>query len=139
MGKKLVEWKSSYSTGFDVIDEQHKHLVEMINELYLSFTDGKATDVVQKIIDDMIAYTKYHFTTEENFFKQYDYPATDEHTAQHNSFVDKVADFAIKLKNGELSVSFEVMNFLRDWLIVHIKGDDMKYVEYFKKNQIELS
>jgi len=87
----------------------------------------------------MIQYTDYHFTTEHKFFEKYNYPETEEHKKIHKSFVDK----AIELKEGvdseKVTVSYDIMNFLRQWLLEHILKEDKKFAKYFKQNNIKLN
>ena len=135
----LINWDERYSVGFELIDEQHKQLVGMINELYSSFIEGKAQETASSILEKMIQYTDYHFTTEHKFFEKYNYPETEEHKKIHKSFVDK----AIELKEGvdseKVTVSYDIMNFLRQWLLEHILKEDKKFAKYFKQNNIKLN
>ena len=137
MAKKLIDWKEKYSVFYDEIDEQHKKLVDMINELYDSFTQGKADDVVEDILIKMIKYTDYHFKTEEKYFEKYTYSNTEEHIKEHKKFVSDVTDFYKDFKNGSISLSYDIMTFLRNWLLEHIYGSDKKYALEFKKKNID--
>jgi len=138
MEKKLIIWDDYYSVGYEVIDKQHKMLVEMINELYSSFISGKAQEKAPEIVNEMIKYTDYHFKTEEKFFDKYDYPETKEHKLIHKSFVDKVVEVKEGLDSKKVTVSYDIMNFLRKWLLEHILQEDKKYQSFFKDNDINL-
>ena len=139
MKKKLIHWNDHYSVGIDLFDNQHKKLIEMINNLYDSFLSGEANERAPKIVDEMIKYTDYHFKSEEKYFDQYNYPETEEHKAVHKLFVEKAVELKYGLENGKVTVSYDIMNFLRQWLIDHIMGEDQKYSNFFKKNKIEIN
>ena len=136
MSKNLIEWSEKYSIGYDEIDDQHKKLVEMINELYNSFLKGEADKVAESIIQKMIEYTDYHFKTEEKYFEKYNYSDTELHIEQHKGFVDQVTNFFNEFKKGSVVISYDIMNFLRDWLVAHIQNSDTKFSAEFQAKDI---
>ena len=139
MGKKLIVWDNHYSVGFELFDSQHKQLIEMINELYASFLSGEAHKKAAEIVSEMVKYTDYHFKSEEKYFDKYHYPFTEEHKEIHKSFVNKAVELKEGLESGKVTVSYDIMNFLRQWLIEHIMGEDKKYTTFFKENKIEIN
>ncbi len=138
MGKKLIIWDDYYSIGFDLIDDQHKKLIDMINDLYASFISGEAQEKAPGIVEEMVKYTDYHFKTEENFFDEHNYPETEKHKEIHQSFVDKAIELQDGLKSGQITVSYDIMNFLRQWLIDHILKEDKKFAAFFTEKGINL-
>ncbi len=136
MAKDLIIWTDKYSVGYEEIDNQHKKLAGMINELYSSFTKGKAETVAENIIKKMVEYTDYHFKTEEKYFKKYGYSDTQLHTEEHQGFVAQVTTFYEDYKSGSVTISYDLMNFLRDWLLKHIQGSDKKYSDEFQNKNI---
>ena len=139
MEKRLIVWDNNYSVGFELFDKQHQKLVEMINDLYAAFLSGEAHKKAPTIINKMINYTDYHFKSEEKYFDMYNFPFSEEHKEIHKSFVNKVRELKHGIENGKVTVSYDIMNFLRQWLIEHIMGEDQKYTEFFKTNQIEIN
>ncbi|MEA2041021.1 MAG: bacteriohemerythrin [Bacteroidota bacterium] len=112
MTKKLIIWADKYSVGYDEIDNQHKKLVEMINDLHISFTEGKTDKLAEGIVKKMIEYTDYHFKTEEKYFEKYNYSETQLHIEQHLSFVKQVTTFYDEFKKGNVTITYDIMNFL---------------------------
>ena len=129
----LINWNDSFSVNVSKIDQQHKKLVTMINELSDAMKQGKGKDVLGQIVNDLIGYTATHFKTEESYFDQFGYPETDRHKQEHAAFVERVSDFKEGFEKGRLALSVEVMNFLSDWLQNHIKGTDKKYSQFFNE------
>ncbi len=123
----LMEWRESYSVGIPSIDEQHKKLVSLINELAEAMHNKKGKEVLKGIIDEMAKYAVYHFQTEEKYMKEFDFPGYDEHKKEHDSFVEKVKEFQKEYEEGKSLLTVEILMFLRDWLIKHILGTDKKY------------
>ena len=137
MSKKLIHWSDSYSVGYSEIDDQHKKLVEMINQLYEAFLQGKADSITGDIIQKMMDYTILHFTEEEKFFEKHNYPGRASHIAEHRSFVERIEVFRDDFRNESMTISYEIMHFLRDWLISHIQDSDKEYSKYFKSKAIK--
>ncbi len=136
MATKLITWDLSYSVGIDKIDNQHKKLVEIINVLFESFSNGKAERIVSDVIHELVEYTEYHFKIEEDLFTEHNYPDKEDHILKHKQFVDQVIEWKTKLSEGDNNVHYELINYLKTWLLEHIKGDDVSYSQYFKENNI---
>jgi hemerythrin len=132
---KLIEWDDdSMSVNVQEIDQQHKQLVKLINELHDAMRERKTKDTLGKIIQGLIDYTGSHFATEEKYFDAFGYPEADAHKATHQEFVAKVMVFQTGFTEGRLLLSLDVMNFLREWLVDHIMGDDHRYGPFFNEH-----
>lgn len=128
----LIDWDDSYSIKIDIIDTHHKKLFDIINNLNDAMKARKSKDAMQGILHDLLDYTVFHFGFEEKNFAKFNYPDTPAHKVQHTKFIDRIKEFQDKFASGQIMLSIEVMGFLRDWLIQHIKGTDTKYVDFFK-------
>lgn len=132
----LIEWGPKYYIGLKEIDDQHKVLVEIINKLYTAFGSNKNKKEIKKNLKELIDYTVYHFGNEEEYFKKFGYKDTPRHIEQHHKFVDKVKSFANEFEKGDATVSLDIINFLKDWLINHILKIDVKYVSFLKDHGV---
>jgi hemerythrin-like metal-binding protein len=132
----VFEWKDNYSVGVKHIDEQHKKLIEMINNLLQAMIMGQGKSSIERIIESMADYTVSHFKTEEDLFDKYEYPETDTHKSKHEDFVKKVIEFKAKYEKGEQRLTVEVFEFLKDWLIQHIVGMDKNYGPFLNSKGI---
>jgi len=131
MSRIFILWNESYNVGFSIIDNQHKKLVDIINELYESFVDQTTGQKLHKILKDLENYTIYHFGTEEELFKKHGYPHSDAHLEEHHAFVEKIKQFNEELISGQTRITFQLMNYLKNWLLAHICGSDQAYVSFF--------
>jgi len=125
-----VDWNDGMSVGVQVIDQQHRQLLTLINELHDAMTQGRGSTVLRQIVDGLIEYTRVHFTTEEGYFEICDYPDCAAHKQQHRYFVAKVTDFKQGFDEGRLMLTLDVMSFLGDWLVEHIQGSDASYAPF---------
>jgi len=130
--KKFFVWKEEYNLEIDIINAQHKKLVDIINRLYQSFIDKNHNNILADIIDELIDYTKYHFSVEEEYFAKHNYQKAKEHILYHRDFVRKISEFKADVDAGKMSTVYKMMTFLQDWLVNHIIKEDVQYVPALK-------
>ncbi len=133
----LMPWTSTLATGVKIIDQQHKVLVNMVNQLYVAMKSGQGQNVLKKLLEDLAGYTVLHFDTEERYFDQFKYAETAAHKKIHTELKAQVMEYIGKINSGDASISMDLMNFLRDWLVNHICKTDMRYVKTFLENGLE--
>jgi hemerythrin len=119
------------------IDEQHKKLVNLVNELDAAMVKGKGKDALGKTFSALINYTKTHFGTEERIMKTHGYPDYEEHKAKHDAMTQKVLNLHKEFQQGKVTITLDTMNFLQDWLAKHILGTDMKYAPYLSSKGVK--
>jgi hemerythrin len=122
----FLNWNDNLSVGVRVLDDDHKKLIDMLNRLYEGMKAGHGKDVIGKILDDLVSYTVVHFAREEDFFARTGYPDV-EHKQEHKDLVKKAGTLQSRYKSGECALSIETLDFLKDWLAIHIQGADKKY------------
>ena len=133
----LINWDDSFSVKVVEIDDQHKKLVQFINDLNDAMKQGKGKEIIGKVLDELINYTAVHFKTEEKYFDQFNYPETITHKLEHSNLVKKVVEFRTEFQNGRQSMTIDVLNFLVSWLKNHILVEDMKYSIFFNQNGLK--
>ena len=135
---ELFKWEDQYSLGIHHIDEQHKTLVKLINDLHRSLVNGTTNKIIEETLSSLIDYTIYHFNSEEEILKSHKYPDYQTHKKQHDALAQQVLDIQSNIQNNSAILSFEVMDFLVDWLINHILTEDHKYGSFFKSKNIDI-
>ena len=134
---EIIKWTEEYSVGIKEIDNQHKGLVILINELFTLMTKGKSKDSLSEIFNYLTDYTKKHFFTEETLLYKYAYPEIDQHKLEHSKFIENLNNLKSDFKTGKITISIETLNFLKDWLLNHIKLSDKRYSVYILKVDTE--
>ncbi len=133
----LMTWNEKMSVGVKVLDDDHKRLVALVNELHDALKTGHGKDALGKILDSLVTYTKSHFAREEQFFARTNYPDSAAHKKEHDDLTNQVLQVQAKFNSGaSTGLSLQVMNFLRDWLTNHIQGSDKKYGPYLNSKGI---
>lgn len=125
-------WTSEFSVENISIDEQHKQLFQITNDLHDAMKAGKSKEILSELISRLVDYTKTHFSNEEKLMEKYKYPELDRHKTEHAKLVKKVLDYQKNFNVTSAITSIDIMNFLKDWLTSHILGTDKKYISYLK-------
>ncbi len=133
----LFVWKENLSVSVKSMDEQHKKLIDMLNEFYDNIAHRPNTENIAILLNSLRQYIIVHFSLEERYMEQSKFPDYKEHKKQHDAFITKVEELEEKLNNGKMLLSLEVITFLKDWLLKHIQISDKKYSEHFAKNGIK--
>ncbi len=133
-GRELVQWSEKFHTNIREIDEQHRSLVVLLNQLFTATFENRGTQVSNQILDKLVEYALTHFLLEENLMRMSAYPNYDLHKLQHADFVAQVQRFQNKVRSENASISFELLRFLRTWLLQHIDASDKRFGEYFETN-----
>jgi hemerythrin-like metal-binding protein len=126
----LVRWTNSMSVGDQHIDEQHKILIDTINQL-ASAEVRNDRPLLAMIIDELVNYTVYHFEYEERLIESVAYPDLERHRRAHLGFVKWVGDLREEFTyHRRRRLDDRILGFLRDWLREHILGEDQRYSPY---------
>ncbi len=126
----IIHWRNTYSLGIGLIDEQHKKLLEILNELYEAHKIGTGKDLVNSSLEKLVEYTCYHFQAEEDMLRENNYPNLQDHIEEHNEFKKKITGFLDDSSKGNLLLSIKTIDYLKDWTINHILGTDKEYSDY---------
>lgn len=123
----LMSWTKDLESGINIIDDQHKRIIDFINELDDACRTGN-TDETNHVMEGLLNYTVTHFEFEESLQEKAGYQYLKAHQRIHELFMKKVAAIRERAGKGE-DVAPELLNLLKSWLVSHIKGEDRDYVE----------
>ena len=122
---QLVSWTADLSVGIEAIDDQHKRIVDFINDLHEASLSGNR-EIVGRIIDELMEYTVSHFSFEEAMMERAGYRLLRPHKKVHEQFTRRVTEFRHRFKLRE-DVASEMQETLIKWLMNHIKNEDRNY------------
>lgn len=126
------QFTKQYHLGLPEIDAQHARLFELFNSLVEVENRGAGRAEICLVVDELIDYIDVHFSYEEQALHDCAYGDLEAHRAQHAKFVRKTIEFNKAFRKGEGDQSWEILFFLRNWLIDHIVVEDQKYVPAMK-------
>ena len=133
---KLIVWSNSYSVTVKQMDQEHQRLIDIINNLYAAMRAGRSNEAIGTILDELVAYTKTHFSHEEQLMQQANYAGLADQKKAHEALVNQLNDILAKYRAGT-ALGQEIMNFLKNWLINHIQGMDKQYGPTMHKKGIK--
>lgn len=124
----FMKWTPAYSVKVKEFDEQHKKLFAMINLIAEDIVSGdnKKRD---EVVNQMIEFSRIHFSTEEKYFKKFKYPKEDEHIKLHIDFIETSLEFSRRTKKNEID-SNKILNYLKNWWNNHVLIEDKKYSKF---------
>ena len=131
----LFQWKTEYEIGLPKIDAQHLHLVEMLNLLYAAKKSDQVHQVIEETLDGLLQYVKVHFADEEAAMREVGYPYLDKQHREHLEMAEEVIKMRSLMLRGDEPATFELLNFMSDWLKTHITGSDKKFGDFMREQQ----
>lgn len=131
-----IVWTQDLNTGIEVIDDQHKMIVDYINQLEL-VVKQRDRAAVGGVLVDLTDYTLSHFAFEESLQEDAGYMFAKPHKSVHEVFARRIARYQERHNGGD-NVAEELHAMLVNWLIDHIKRDDMAYVSAVKGNMLKV-
>ncbi len=135
-GSRYLVWKDEYSVGVEEMDNDHKKLLNLINQLQTAVHYYTGQEFEQKALDELVDYTKTHFKKEEKLMEDNGYADLEAHKKQHEMFIAKINGFLVQYnQNSEVTV-VDTLKFLKDWLIKHINGTDKEYGKVLNEKRV---
>jgi len=126
----FMEWSDQYLLGIPDVDEQHQRLFALVSRLHENVVSGEAQSAAGGILDELIEYTVEHFATEEKRFLAESYPLFDEHKKEHDRLTRQALELQEKFRANQITVTFDLLDFLSDWLKTHTTDSDLKYAQF---------
>lgn len=130
----LIIWGDVYKVDVETIDNQHKGLVKIINDLHAAIHNNETKNILNEIVPKLVTYTQEHFRTEEKYMVEYDYPEYQDHKQEHQDFIKEVTCLVEAFQRGKKILNISLFTFLKDWLLNHIAYTDKKLGNYLKIN-----
>ncbi len=128
---QTIKWTDEFSVNIVSIDNQHKVLVGLLNEVTAAIEKEIDPEFTEKILSSLKDYVDYHFKTEEYYFELFDYPDKDQHISEHNIFRNKITEFNENFSNSHENNLIDIFNFLKKWIFIHIEKSDKSYSDFF--------
>jgi hemerythrin-like metal-binding protein len=119
-----VTWDDSLTVGIDGIDEHHRYLFDLTNDLFNTVKNKRGIRQVARVLKALEHYVKVHFRAEEMMMSRFGYARLPDQLDQHAAFELQLEAFYAELHENPIAAQFDVLIFLKDWLIHHIAIED---------------
>lgn len=123
---KAIVWSKILSVGVEEIDEDHRKLFGIFNELNRAVMAGASADYLAATLEELINCTVWHFSHEERLMLKHGYDGIEEHQTEHRELIQGARDLQQQLLAAGQGVADEQIAFLDRWLTAHILTTDQR-------------
>ena len=130
--EKLLSWTNEYELGVEDIDLQHHYFVNLINKISHLIMDSNHKVYKLRLISELNAYARFHFTSEENMMLAAGYQGLSEHKKLHRELLEQLnqKEKMIDSQSDSQKILEDVVQFLADWFSHHTLKEDKKFTEF---------
>jgi len=134
-GVELITWSNSYSCGIKLIDDQHKILINMINDMFIHVTgsEKEEKDYLFEIVHNITEYIQLHCKTEEKIMVASKYDGYSKHKKEHESIILNFIEKANECLLGNKLTLYLLAKYLKEWIFTHISVMDKNYFKYYRE------
>jgi len=132
----VIEWVEALSVHVDEIDEEHRGIIEIINDLHDALLSSRTSELNAartRALDTMEEKVSSHFATEEAFMARIGYPDLNSHREKHHAFLGLLRQHRKNLQNGVILLNSELMKTLANWFVDHELGEDQKFSSFYSE------
>lgn len=131
---EILPWKDEYEFGVEVVDKEHKHLIEMINEVYRAIKANDADHLTGQVFDNLYNAFDKHFSSEQSYMEAKGYQGVDSHKKDHDAFLKRILELKADIEKGQVSEALKLLSALAKWWVNHHDGEDRKLADFAKRN-----
>jgi len=124
----FIAWDESLGLDIIAIDEGHKALINIVNNLYEQNKAGESKETIKTTLSELSSFATLKFSEEEDYMASINFPDLAVHRAIHQRLLEKINNFSREYENSG-TIPGEFFSFLKLWINSHIKGVDMKYAK----------
>jgi hemerythrin len=133
----FMEWNEKLSVGVAALDDDHKKLIEIINQLHDGIEAGHKKETLGAVLDHLEDFTSSHLPREEELLVQTLYKDAVMHKWEHANFVKQIQGVRARFtKAPSAMLDLQLMSLLQNWMLTHLQGSDRKYVPHLKAGGI---
>lgn len=131
MAKKLFDFDAEFRLGIESIDNEHIKLVDMLNTVHASLSEGKRDEARRYFNETLSSYVDEHFSNEEKFMESIGFPFINEHKKIHENFKKSFQDLKPLIESFDEPAFRKALNDAFIWIVTHIGKTDKKYATYY--------
>lgn len=136
----MFTWVSAYSVGVEEIDNQHKKILDFLNQLVNLSSAEASPEVIKKVLLEFERYTHSHFATENRLMAKYQYPVLREHSKEHEEMALKIKEIINNYNCTEIDITTDILVYMKKWITKHLTSIDQNLYNYLKIiNAVELN
>jgi hemerythrin len=126
----LIAWTVQMELGLPTIDHEHRHWVEIINQLHAALMADADSVSAATFVAQMQAYAAEHFPSEEQLMVAHGYPGLARHRQLHREFAAQVGELQEQIATGHVVLKTSLMSMMKEWLENHIHSEDRRFADF---------
>jgi len=126
------DWNKDFETGIASVDQQHKRLISLVNQIHDAVEAGQGDDKISETLNALVDYTRFHFSDEEEFMAgipDYDIAV---HQRHHQAFVEELTAMMLSYGHSGKLTGMQLATFLKGWLMEHFLKEDRDMIDRFR-------
>ncbi len=124
---QLFAWDDKYDVGVDRMNDEHKQIIALMNQLYQESHEGAPSSILLRTLNALASCAAAHFADEEAYMRSVNFPEFAKHKHIHEALLTRVRDYIAEFQAGGDRISREFFSFLKLWLSSHMLHVDTKY------------
>ncbi len=147
--ESTFKWRDEWLLGIPTLDNQHQKLADCLHRLVTECTrlhgqngndngsenDTETREALMKLLDELCARTRAHFSIEEDMMLAANYPRYADHRREHVMLLAELTStFAAPIKDGRCNMNPEILGALKSWFIVHVAHSDRQFANWLKRD-----
>ncbi|MEG6505335.1 diguanylate cyclase [Nitratidesulfovibrio sp. 1201_IL3209] len=129
-------WSPTYECGDGHIDAQHRHLLELGNQLLAAFLRDAPHAECLDLLHDLVTDLTIHFKDEELLQRRIGYPDAEEHALTHAALLGAARDLMARYETSELPLGDVLGIITREVVMRHMLDDDIKFHPYIPRQVV---
>jgi hemerythrin-like metal-binding protein len=129
-----IPWEDDLSVGIDVIDEHHRFLFHLTNDLIDVISTRQGSRQIARVLRSLDQYAHIHFQAEEKMMEYYGCSSLHRQAHEHQRFRARLREFFDEFHKNPLTAQLDILDFLKNWLVHHIRYEDSKLRELVERS-----
>lgn len=132
----IVTWRDEYNINVTQLDSQHREMLEIVNNLHAAVEAREEKNVLRDMLVELAAFTRIHFSTEEELMKAYGFPDLGDHHKEHTLLLQHLDELATAVSSGKHPTFYSNYDVSTDWAMVHISEYDKILGEFLNSKGV---
>lgn len=133
---RSVTWNDELRVGVSLFDDEHHEMIDLLNDMREQISSNASDVDITEAFKNFVECGVTHFAHEEELMEEWGYPEMNSHKKEHDELLEKVHAIYEQYEDGKKAYSLELVNFLADWMMLHLKSTDRKYVSFFESKGV---
>lgn len=132
----VIKWSDRFKIGEETLDKEHWGLFALIDDFDNKVRHDDNRESTEATLEALVDYVDYHFRHEEELMEKTGYPDLEKHKKSHAGLEKKLMIFQKNYNHNKDKFDFETfLEFLGEWLTVHILIHDMDFANFHKESE----